>query len=210
MDTVALRRKKVLVLSSSAMLGALAIAIDYAMKFYGAKKLISTPWMMAFPELAYLKFDLDGIPLFCAMAFFGLPAGALASVMLGLGIIIRAPSLSGLVGGSMKALAEFSTLLGSYLGLRLGSRASKRAWAWASPGLLTRAAIMCVANVLVVPWVCQMPLEALLVLLPPIALFNVLQGAITIYLGLSVAKAVLARASHILPEDAPLMAWFGK
>ena len=189
------------------MLGALAIAVDYAMKFSGAKEFISTPWRMAFPQLAYLKFDLDGIPLFCAMAFFGLPAGALASAILGLGIMVRAPGLSGLVGGSMKALAEFSTLLGAYLGLRLGSRTEKPLWAWASLGLLTRVTVMCLANVLVVPWVYQIPLEAMLVLLPLIALFNILQGAITIYLGLSVARAVLARASHLLPEDAPLMAW---
>jgi len=194
------------------MLGALAIAVDYAMALSGVKKLISTPWRIAFPQppLVYLKFDIDGIPLFCAMAFFGLPAGALASAMLGLGIMVRAPGLPGLVGGSMKALAEFSTLMGSYSGLRLGSRTGGRAWAWASLGLLTRVAVMCPANVLVVPLVYQIPLEAVLVLLPLIALFNVLQGAITIYLGLSVAKAVLARASHILPEDAPLMAWFGK
>ena len=202
-------RKKTVALAASVMLGALALAIDYTMKFTGAKDIISTPWRLAFPQLAFLKFDLDGIPLFCATAFFGLTAGGIASAILGLGIFARAPHLFGLVGGSMKALAEFSTSAGAYMGLR----ARRTGPSWAScilSALLARVLVMMGANMLVLPLVYQVPVGVALGLLPLIAFFNVIQGSITAILGLSVAQAVAKRAYHVLPEDAPLLAALGK
>jgi len=191
-------------LAGSTMLGALAVAIDYTMKFSGAKELMSAPWAMAFPHLAFLKFDLDGIPIFCSMSFFGLAAGCLTSVILGLAIIARAPSLFGLVGGSMKALAELSTIAGAYAGLRAAKRAR---WAWTTLGPITRAAVMCLANLVITPTIYQLPLAVVMGLMPFIALFNIIQGAITTYLGLPVALAVVRRAPGILPADAPIMSW---
>ena len=195
-------------LTASIMLGALAIAIDYTMKFTGAKEVVSAPWKALFPQLGFLKFDLDGIPLFCAMAFFGLAAGGLASAILGLGIFVRAPHLFGLVGGSMKALAEFSTLTGAYLSAKAGVRKHRLA-ACISLALLTRVLVMMGANMVVMPCVYGMPVQVALSLLPFIALFNVIQGSITVLLGLSVAEAVARRAPHVIPEDAPFPRWRG-
>ena len=198
-------RKKTIALTASVMLGALALAVDYTMKFTGAKDIISTPWRLTFPQLGFLKFDLDGVPLFCAMAFFGLTAGGIASVILGLGIFARAPHIFGFVGGTMKALAEFSTSIGAYLGLR--SKWGRPSWAsCVFLALLTRVMVMMGANMVVLPLVYQVPVGVALGLLPFIALFNIIQGLITAVLGLSVAQAVARRAFHILPEDAPLLA----
>ena len=194
-----------LVLAASTMLGALALAIDYGMKFSGAKEFISAPWRLAFPHLAFLKFDLDGIPIFCAMALFGLTASAIASAILGLGILARAPHLFGLVGGSMKALAEFSTSAGAYLGMRVG-RGRVRTALCVLLALIMRIIAMSLANLAILPPAYGIPVPVLLGLLPLIALFNILQGLITALLGLSVALAVARRAPHILPEGAPLRA----
>ena len=200
------RAEATLALAGSAMLGALAVALDYALKYTGLKDLMSAPWAMAFPHLYFLKFDIDGVPIFCAMSFFGLAASGLASTVLGLAIFVRAPHLIGLVGGAMKGLAEFSTVAGAYLGLRLPGR---RRWAWTLLGPLSRAGVMSLANLVVTPLVFQWPFELALALLPFIALFNLIQGAITTYLGLAVALAVLRRASHVLPAQAPILRWSG-
>ena len=194
-----------MVLAASAMLGALAMAIDYTMKFAGAKEFISTPWRLAFPQLGFLKFDFDGVPIFCATAFFGLTAGALASAILGLGILARAPHLFGLVGGSMKALAEFSTSAGAYLGLKMKRERPPTAVCVAL-ALLARVMAMALANLAILPLAYGIPVSVVLGLLPLIALFNILQGLITTLLGLSVALAVIRRAPHVLPEGAPLQA----
>ena len=198
------RAEATLALAGATMLGALTAALDYATKATGVKEFMSSPWAIAFPHLAFLKFDLDGIPIFCATAFFGLTAGALASIIMGLAIAVRAPSLMGFAGASMKALAEFSNMVGVYVALRKARRAR---WAWLSLGLLTRALVMCLANLIVVPLLFPWPLAFVVSALPLIALFNILQGAITTYLGLAVALAVVKRAPHILPRDAPILSW---
>ena len=194
-----------LVLAASAMLGALALAIDYTMRFTGAKEFISTPWRLAFPQLYFLKFDLDGVPIFCSTAFFGLTAGAVTSVILGLGILARAPHLFGLVGGSMKALAEFSTSAGAYLGLKM-KRGRPPTVACVALALSARVMVMVPTNLAILPLAYGIPMPVVLSLLPFIALFNIIHGLITTLLGLSVALAVVRRAPHILPEGAPLQA----
>ena len=184
------------------MLGALSAAIDYSMKFSGLKDIMSSPWALAFPHLAFLKLDFDGVPIFCSTAFFGLTAGLLASIIMGLAIAIRASSLVELVGAVMKALAESSTMVGAYLALVKAKRARGL---WLSLGPITRAAVMCLANLLVVPHLFQQPMAFVVGLMPLIALFNIIQGSITTYLGMAVALAVVKRAPHLLPKDAPIL-----
>ena len=184
------------------MLGALSAAIDYSMMFSGLKDLMSSPWALAFPHLHFLKFDFDGVPIFCSTAFFGLTAGLLASIIMGLAIAIRASGLVELVGAVMKALAESSTMVGAYLALVKAKRARGL---WLSLGPITRAAVMCLANLLVVPHLFQQPMAFVVGLMPLIALFNIIQGSITTYLGMAVALAVVKRAPHLLPEGAPIL-----
>ncbi|RLI39163.1 hypothetical protein DRO60_01980 [Candidatus Bathyarchaeota archaeon] len=191
-----------LALAGATMLGALSVAVDYSMEFSGLKDLMSSPWAMAFPFLSFLKFDFDGVPIFCSTALFGLTAGFLASVIMGLAIAIRASGLIGLVGAAMKALAEASTMVGAYLALVKARRARGL---WLSLGPITRAAVMCLANLFVVPHLFQQPLAFVVGLMPLIAFFNIIQGSITTYLGMAVALAVVKRAPHLLPEDAPIL-----
>jgi len=190
------------VLAGTAMLGALGVALDYAMKFTGAKDIMSTPWRLAFPYLGFLKFDLTGVPIFCAMAFFGLASGGATAAIVGVAITLRGGV--DLVGGSMKALAEFSTMVGAYVAL---GKLKWRKWVAAFMGPVVRAAFMCIANIIVVPLYYQVPFGVVLSWTPLIALFNIIQGCITVYLGLLVVEAVLRRASHLLPRDAPALSW---
>ena len=183
-------RRKTFKLAGSATLTALSIAIDFAMKISGAKDAISLPWRLAFPFLFMLKFDLSGVPIFCAMALFDVPSAAAASAILGFFITMRSGNV---LAGAMKGLAEFWTVAGSYVGL-VWLKGRRRVLS-TSPGLLARAIAMCL--------ICSafLPLSYL----PFLALFNVIQGAITTYLGLAVIEALERRAPHLIPEDAPIL-----
>ena len=189
MSSPRLERKKTFKLAGSAALAALAIAIDFTMKVSGAKDIISLPWRLAFPFLLMLKFDLSGVPVFCAMALFDMPSAAAASAILGLFIMMRSGNV---LAGAMKCLAEFWTVAGSYVGL-IWLKGRRRVFS-TSPGLLARAIAMCL--------ICSTFLP--LGYLPFLALFNVIQGAITTYLGLAVVEALERRAPHLVPEDAPI------
>jgi len=177
-------------LAGSATLAALAIAIDFSMKISGAKDIMSLPWRLAFPFLFMLKFDLSGVPVFCTMALFDLPSAAAVSMVLGLYIVMRSGNV---LAGTMKGLAEFWTVVGSYIGLIWFK--GRRKVVSSSPGLLARAAAMCLVCSPIFP----------IGYLPFLALFNVVQGAITTYLGLTVIKVIEKRAPHLIPSDAPIL-----
>ena len=177
-------------LAGSAALAALSIAVDFSMKVSGAKDIMSLPWRLAFPFLFMLKFDLSGVPIFCAMALFDLPSAAAVSAILALFIVMRSGNV---LAGAMKGLAEFWTVAGAYTGL-LWLRGRRRVLS-TSPGLLARAIAMCL--------ICSTFLP--IGYLPFLALFNVIQGAITTYLGLAVIETLEKRAPHLVPEDAPIL-----
>jgi len=185
-----LEKKRTFKLAGSAALTALSIAIDFTMKVSGAKDLMSLPWRLAFPFLFMLKFDLSGVPIFCAMALFDMPSAAAASATLAIYIVMRSGNV---LAGAMKGLAEFWTVAGSYIGL-VWLKGRRRVLS-TSPGLLARAVAMClICSAFFPPGY-----------LPFLALFNVIQGAITTYLGLAVIEALERRAPHLIPEDAPIL-----
>ncbi len=68
-------------LTGTAILAALVIVFDYALKLSGLK--IPFPWM------PFLKFDFTGIPIVVAFLLFGLPSASTTSVVASLGIIAR-------------------------------------------------------------------------------------------------------------------------
>jgi len=163
-------------LTGTAMLAALVIIFDYSLKFSGLK--IPFPWM------PFLKFDFTGVPIVVSLLLFGAYSSAITSTVACLGIVARSGDL---VGGAMKGIAEFSTVLGMALGSRLmgrfntGSRSTKTGSI--TLGVLLRILSMSVWNLVVLPHAYGMPLGAAVGMLPLLAVFNGIQGTITTFIG---------------------------
>ena len=163
-------------LTGTAILAALVIIFDYSLKFSGLK--IPFPWM------PFLKFDFTGVPIVVSFLLFGSSSSAITSTVACLGIVLRSGDL---VGGVMKGIAEFSTVLGMALGLRLmgrfnaGSRSTKIVSIVL--GVLLRILSMSVWNLVVLPYAYGMPFGVVVGMLPLLGVFNGIQGTITTFIG---------------------------
>jgi riboflavin transporter FmnP len=173
-------------LTGTAILAALVIVFDYALKFSGLK--IPFPWM------PFLKFDFTGVPIVVALLLFGLASAATTSVVASLGIVARSGDL---IGGAMKGLAELSTVVGMAAGLHLAERISPsrviRMAGALAVGVATRILVMSVWNLLVLPNFYGVPFNATVGMLPLLALFNAMQGAMTVVLGYTLHEAYVRR-----------------
>ena len=173
-------------LTGTAILAALVIIFDYALKFSGLK--IPFPWM------PFLKFDFTGVPIVVALLLFGLASAGTTSVVASLGIIARSGDL---IGGAMKGMAELSTVAGMAAGLYLTERISSsrviRMAGALAVGVATRILVMSVWNLLVLPNFYGVPFNATIGMLPLLALFNAMQGAMTVALGYSLHEAYVRR-----------------
>jgi len=149
-------------------MGALAIVFDYTLKFSGLK--------IPFPLLPILKFDFSGIPIVMALLLCGLTSGATTSLVVFLGILARSGDV---IGASMKAVAEFSTILGIAPFYHRGVGRRGRVIG-AIAGITLRVLAMSIANLSILPMFYNLPLEAVVGLLLPIAAFNAAQGGISI------------------------------
>ena len=173
-------------LTGTAILAALVIVFDYALKFSGLK--IPFPWM------PFLKFDFTGVPIVVALLLFGLSSAATTSVVASLGIVARSGDL---IGGAMKGIAELSTVAGMAAGLHLAERISPsreiRMAGALAVGVATRILVMSAWNLLVLPNFYGVPFNATIGMLPLLALFNAMQGAMTVVLGYTLHKTYLRR-----------------
>jgi riboflavin transporter FmnP len=173
-------------LTGTAILAALVIVFDYALKFSGLK--IPFPWM------PFLKFDFTGIPIVVSLLLFGLSSGATTSIVACLGIVARSGDL---VGGAMKSIAEFSTILGiaagTYLGGRLGLGVKTSKLTSFALGVATRIAVMSLWNLIVLPRYYGLPFSAAVGMLPLLGVFNGIQGTITASLGYLLYEAYVLR-----------------
>lgn len=170
-------------LTGTALLAALVIVFDYALKFSGLK--IPFPWMPA------LKFDFTGIPIALSLFMYGLPSALTVSLVAFVGIVARSGDV---ISAAMKFAAEFSTVLGLSLGMRLAGKLTPQLLRGSGLvlGILFRVAAMSVANILVLP-IYGYPDEVVYGMLPLIAAFNVVGGAITILLGVLLDEAIKRR-----------------
>ncbi len=171
-------------LTGTAQLAALTIVLDYTLKFSGLK--IPFPWMPT------LKFDFTGIPIALSLLMYGLPSALTTSAVAFVAILARSGDV---VGASMKFAAEFSTVLGLAIGMRLAGRFGPgltRA-SGSSLGVIFRVAAMSLANLVVLPAFYGIPGVVAYGMLPLIAAFNVAQGIITILLGIFIHQAVMRR-----------------
>ncbi len=173
-------------LTGTAILAALVIVFDYALKFSGLK--IPFPWM------PFLKFDFTGVPIVVALLLFGLASAGTTSVVASLGIIARSGDL---IGGAMKGMAELSTVVGMAAGLYITERISSsrvvRMAGMMVVGVATRILVMSVWNLLVLPNFYGVPFNATIGMVPLLALFNALQGAMTVALGYTLHEAYVRR-----------------
>jgi riboflavin transporter FmnP len=163
-------------LTGTAVLAALVIVFDYALKFSGLK--IPFPWM------PFLKFDFTGVPIILSYLLFGASSAASTSLIACLGIVARSGDL---VGGSMKALAEFSTVTGMVIGHRVTGPSNKvasiRGLIVFASALLSRVLAMSLFNLVVLPRYHGIPFNVVVGMLPILGLFNGMQGALTVGLG---------------------------
>jgi len=174
-------------LTGTSILAALVLVFDYALKYSGLK--IPFPW---YPNL---KFDFTGVPIVLSLLMYGLDSSVVTSLVAGLGILARSGDL---LSAAIKTLAELSTAVGLYIGLRVAAgRAHDTRWMALSSaaGIVSRIIVMTFTNLYVLPNFYGVPMEAAIGLLPLIAVFNVVQGAITIWLGMFLHRAVKERLS---------------
>lgn len=173
-------------LTGTAILAALVVVFDYALKFSGLK--IPFPWM------PFLKFDFTGVPIVVSLLLFGLSSAATTSTVACLGIVVRSGDL---VGGAMKSIAEFSTVLGMaaglYLGGRLGVGGKPRKLLSVAVGVATRIAVMSLWNLIVLPYYYGLPLSVAVGMLPLLGVFNGIQGIVSASLGYLLYEAYILR-----------------
>jgi len=179
------------VVARIAMLSALVVIFDYAMKFSGLK--ISFPWLPS------LKFDFTGIPIMLSVLDTGLKAGAATSAVAFLAILVRSGSV---VGASMKAIAEFSTVLGFYLGSRIIRRNSRlsRALSYIL-GCVMRVIIMFISTIPVFTLYYGMSLNAALTISPMVAIFNILHGFLSMFGGIFIYEALKRRVPPMISKQ---------
>ena len=183
MNQLYVKRKSV-VLAVTALLGAIVAVLDWTFKIAGLK--------IPFLPLPFLKFDFMGMPMSRAYFLFGFPAGVVTSLVAFLSISLRSP-----FSGFMKFLAEFATIVGVYIVLRARKPTSDKLEIVAMiSGVVVRVALMVIVNVLLLP--IFMPAfypthMALIILLPLISLFNIIQGSISVFGGFLFYEAVIRR-----------------
>jgi len=172
-------------LTGTAVLGALVVVFDYTIKFSGLK----IPFI---PPLQFLHFDFTGVPVVLSLLLFDLvPGGAVTSAVAFFAIFARSGSF---VGPVSKALAEFSTILGVALGykwIRSPVRLTKPISGVL--GVSLRCLVMFFANLVIQPVYYGTPLMAVLLLSPLVAVFNAVQGSISVVGGYLIYEAILHR-----------------
>ncbi len=167
-------------IAGTSILAALVVVFDYTLKFSGLK--------IPFPWLPFLKFDFTGVPIALSLLLYGLPSGAATSLIACLAILARSGDL---VGATMKAVAEFSTVLGIAAGLYLTRRYRKIISALI--GIALRIATMSAMNLVILPIYYGLPYNVVIALLPMIGIFNAIQGAITVGVGYLLYEAYIRR-----------------
>ena len=176
-------------LAGTTILAALVVVFDYTMKYSGLK--------MPFPWFPLLKFDFTGIPIVLSLLLFGLVPGAFTSAIAVLAILARSGDF---VGSSMKGLAEFLTILGMFLGLKIATRFKLPASF--SLGVATRVFVMMLVNLGLIymglmrfpPSYSEIPLLLIILLT---GVFNVVQGAISIIGGYFIYEAIRRRSPSL-------------
>jgi len=148
------------------------------------------PLDVPFPPLKFLTFDPTGIPLTLALYVYGLPSSLISTLIAAFIISLPRPPFkpANPIGGFFKGLAEASTLLGIWLAVKLFKKKSLLLALTSS--LAVRVIVMDIANYLLLPVLYGIPINVVISLIPPISVFNAIQGGINILAGYYFYKAV--------------------
>ena len=173
-------------LTGTALLAAMVVVFDYALKYSGLK--IPFPWM------PFLRFDFTGVPIVVSLLLYGWPSSAFTSLAGTLGIVVRSGEL---IGGAMKGVAEFSTTAGMAVGLHVSRRTGMSGNAAKAlsviVGLVSRILVMSGWNLVILPAYYGIPYNAAVGMLYPLGIFNSMQGAISTLLGYALYEAYTRR-----------------
>jgi riboflavin transporter FmnP len=173
-------------LTGTAILAAMVVVFDYALKYSGLK--IPFPWM------PFLKFDFTGIPIVVSLLLYGWPSSAFTSLAGTLGIVVRSGDL---VGGAMKGVAELSTSAGMAIGLYAARRTGRRGYTVkvlsVVIGLALRIVVMSGWNLVVLPTYYGVPYSVAVGMLFLLGAFNAMQGGISTLLGYALYEAYTRR-----------------
>ncbi len=181
-------RMSTIFVAQTAVLGALVVVFDYAMKFSGFK--------IPFPWLPYLKFDFTGVPILLSLFLSGPLLGASTSAVAMLAIFVRSGDA---VSAFMKALAEFSTVLGMYAGYAVFKKRQNLAKpASFMTGCTARVVVMALTNLIVLPSYYGMTYEAVLLTTPLTAVFNLAQGLLSMFGGYIIYEALRTRIPSLI------------
>ncbi len=173
-------------LSGTAILSALVVVFDYTLKYSNLKIPFVYP-------LQFLRFDFTGIPIVLSLLLFDLASGTITSGVSFFAIFARSGNA---VSASMKAIAEFSTVIGIALGSRLFKKPTRFAKAASfTIGIAFRCLVMFFWNLIVQPVYYGTPFMAVLLLSPLIGVFNAIQGSISILGGYFIYEAIKRRTT---------------
>jgi len=165
-------------LAGTALLSALVVVLDYSMKYSG--------WKIPFPWLPILKIDFTGIPIVLSFYLFGFVPSIFTSAIAFFAIVARSGDL---VGASMKALAELFTVVGMFSASMIIPK-FKRGTSFLF-GIAFRCVGMFFSTLIILP----------IGLSPLIAVFNVIQGAVSIFGGYLIYEAVKKRMPSSIQQN---------
>jgi len=186
MSQLYFKRKSVFI-AGTALLGAVVAVLDVMFKIAGLK--------IPFPLFTDLKFDALGIPMLLSYFLFGLLSGLITSLIAFFTITLRSGQP---FNAFMKFLAEFVTIIGVYLVLRKRGQSvltkTRKVLAMVS-GITVRVLVMNIANVVLLPiFTPYYETPALVIAIVPfISLFNIFQGAVSVFGGFLLYEAVVLR-----------------
>jgi riboflavin transporter FmnP len=173
-------------LTGTAILAAMVIVFDYALKYSGLK--IPFPWM------PFLKFDFTGIPIVVSLLLYGWSSSAITSLVGAMGIVARSGEL---IGGAMKGVAEFSTVAGMAIGLYIARRTGLGGYTAkvlsVVIGLALRIIVMSGWNLVVLPAYYGVSYNVAVGMLYLLGVFNTMQGGISTLLGYALYEAYTRR-----------------
>lgn len=128
------------------------------------------PFDVPFPPYPRITFDPSGIPIVLSLLMTGF-IPSVYTTLIGASMIFYRGNI---FGGIFKIIAELSTLVG------LQALIKKKIYLSSISSLATRITIMTVANYFLLPLFYGLPLKIVVPLLPLIAIFNLIQGALNI------------------------------
>ncbi len=163
------------------------VVLDVSLKAAGLK--------IPFPLFVDLKFDPLGIPMLLSYFLFGFLSGAITSGIAFLSITLRSGQA---FPAFMKFLAEFVTIVGVFAVLRFKKQYMfEKKWKILSmiSGVLLRVVVMDVANVALLPifTTYYQNSQAVILIVPFISLFNIIQGVVSVFGGFLLYEAVILR-----------------